>query len=163
MPPNRTVSPPWPPLIVPSEPGQILLHASARQILRRAFDLIMDREKEFAELITRENGKAFSDAVGEVRYGAEFFRWFSEEAVRNRGEIYRSPAGDKKVIVINQPVGVSVLVTPWNFPIAMATRKIGPALCRWLHRGASSRHQTRRWWHWPWPMRSRKRGVRPVW
>ncbi len=98
------------------------------EILRRAFDLIMDREKEFAELITRENGKALPDAAAEVRYGAEFFRWFSEEAVRNRGEIYRSPAGDKKVVVINQPVGVSVLVTPWNFPIAMATRKIGPAL-----------------------------------
>ena len=98
------------------------------EILRRAFDLIMDREMEFAELITRENGKAFSDAVGEVRYGAEFFRWFSEEAVRNRGEIYRSPAGDKRVIVINQPVGVSLLVTPWNLPIAMGTRKIGPAL-----------------------------------
>jgi len=98
------------------------------EILRRAFELIMDREKEFAELIVTENGKAFSDAIGEVRYGAEFFRWFSEEAVRNRGEIYRSPAGDKRVFVINQPVGVSLLVTPWNFPIAMGTRKIGPAL-----------------------------------
>ncbi len=98
------------------------------EILRRAFDLIMDREKDFAELIVRENGKAFPDAVGEVRYGAEFFRWFSEEAVRNRGELYRSPAGDKRVYVINQPIGVSLLVTPWNFPIAMGTRKIGPAL-----------------------------------
>lgn len=98
------------------------------EVLRRAFDLIMDREKEFAELITRENGKALNDAVGEVRYGAEFLRWFSEEAVRNRGEVYRAPAGDKRVTVINQPVGVSLLVTPWNFPIAMATRKIGPAL-----------------------------------
>ena len=98
------------------------------EILRKAFDLIMDREKDFAELIVRENGKAFPDAVGEVRYGAEFFRWFSEEAVRNRGELYRSPAGDKRVIVINQPIGVSLLVTPWNFPIAMGTRKIGPAL-----------------------------------
>lgn len=98
------------------------------EVLRRAFDLIVEREKEFAELITRENGKALNDALGEVRYGAEFFRWFSEEAVRNRGEVYRSPSGDKRVTVINQPVGVSLLVTPWNFPIAMATRKIGPAL-----------------------------------
>ena len=98
------------------------------EILRRAFDLIMNREKEFAELITRENGKALPDAAAEVRYGAEFFRWFSEEAVRNRGEIYRAPAGDKRVVVLNQPVGVSLLVTPWNFPIAMGTRKIGPAL-----------------------------------
>ena len=98
------------------------------EILRRAFELITDREKEFAELIVMENGKAFSDAIGEVRYGVEFLRWFSEEAVRNRGEVYRSPAGDKRVFVINQPIGVSVLVTPWNFPIAMGTRKIGPAL-----------------------------------
>jgi succinate-semialdehyde dehydrogenase/glutarate-semialdehyde dehydrogenase len=98
------------------------------EILRRSFELIREREKEFAELIVRENGKAFVDAVGEVRYAAEFFRWFSEEAVRNRGEIYRSPAGDKRVFVLNQPVGVALLVTPWNFPIAMGTRKIGPAL-----------------------------------
>src|SRR3990172_11409722 len=98
------------------------------EILRRAFELITDREKEFAELIVMENGKAFSDAVGEVRYGVEFLRWFSEEAVRNRGEVYRAPAGDKRVFVINQPIGVSVLVTPWNLPIAMGTRKIGPAL-----------------------------------
>jgi succinate-semialdehyde dehydrogenase / glutarate-semialdehyde dehydrogenase len=98
------------------------------EILRSAFDLILDREQEFAELITLENGKTLSDAVGEVRYGAEFLRWFSEEAVRIRGEVYRSPSGDKRVTVVSQPVGVSVLVTPWNFPIAMGTRKIGPAL-----------------------------------
>ena len=98
------------------------------EVLRRAFDLIMDREKEFAELIVLENGKALPDAGAEVRYGAEFFRWFSEEAVRNRGEVYRAPAGDKRITVVNQPVGVSLLVTPWNFPIAMGTRKMGPAL-----------------------------------
>ena len=98
------------------------------EILRRAFEMMTDREKDYAELIVTENGKAFSDAIGEVRYGAEFFRWFSEEAVRNRGEMYRSPSGDKRVFVLNQPIGVSLLVTPWNFPIAMGTRKIGPAL-----------------------------------
>jgi succinate-semialdehyde dehydrogenase/glutarate-semialdehyde dehydrogenase len=98
------------------------------EVLRKAFELLIDREKEFAELITLENGKAFSDAIGEVRYGAEFFRWFSEEAVRNRGEVYRAPAGDKRVYVLYQPIGVSLLVTPWNFPLAMGTRKIGPAL-----------------------------------
>jgi len=97
-------------------------------VLRRTFDLLRDREKEFAELMTAENGKALSDAVGEVRYGAEFLRWFSEEAVRIRGEVFRSPAGDKRVSVLKQPVGVSLLVTPWNFPLAMGTRKIGPAL-----------------------------------
>jgi len=98
------------------------------EILRRAFEMMTDRVKDYAELIVTENGKAFSDAIGEVRYGAEFFRWFSEEAVRNRGEMYRSPSGDKRVFVLNQPIGVSLLVTPWNFPIAMGTRKIGPAL-----------------------------------
>lgn len=98
------------------------------EVLRKAFEMILDREKDFAELIVRENGKAFSDALGEVRYAAEFFRWFSEEAVRNRGEVYRSPAGGKRVLVLYQPIGVSLLVTPWNFPVAMGTRKIGPAL-----------------------------------
>ncbi len=98
------------------------------EVLRRAFELVIERQGEFAELITRENGKALADAVGEVRYAAEFLRWFAEEAVRVRGETYRSPAGDKRVTVVYQPVGVSVLVTPWNFPIAMGTRKIGPAL-----------------------------------
>jgi succinate-semialdehyde dehydrogenase/glutarate-semialdehyde dehydrogenase len=97
-------------------------------VLRRAFDLLRDREKEFAELMTAENGKALSDAVGEVRYGVEFLRWFSEEAVRIRGEMFRAPGGDKRVFVLKQPVGVSLLVTPWNFPLAMGTRKIGPAL-----------------------------------
>lgn len=98
------------------------------EILRRAFDLLTERVEEFARLITLENGKALADARSEVRYGAEFLRWFSEEAVRVRGETYRSPGGDKRVHVLLQPVGVSVLVTPWNFPIAMATRKIAPAL-----------------------------------
>lgn len=97
-------------------------------VLRRAFDLIRDRQDEFAELITSENGKTLADAAGEVRYGAEFLRWFAEEAVRIRGEVYRAPAGDKRVTVLYQPVGVSLLVTPWNFPLAMGTRKIGPAL-----------------------------------
>lgn len=98
------------------------------EILRRVFELLTEREDELAELITRENGKALSDSLGEMRYGAEFFRWFSEEAVRNRGEVYRSPSGDKRIFVVNQPVGVSLLVTPWNFPIAMGTRKVAPAL-----------------------------------
>ena len=98
------------------------------ELLRKVFEMLMERERDFAELITAENGKALSDSIGEMRYGAEFFRWFSEEAVRNRGEMYRSPAGDKRIFVIDQPVGVSVLITPWNFPIAMGTRKIAPAL-----------------------------------
>jgi len=81
-----------------------------------------------AEIISRENGKVLSDAKGEVLYAAEFFRWFSEEAVRINGEFRTSPSGDKRIIVTKQPIGVSLLITPWNFPAAMATRKIGPAL-----------------------------------
>jgi succinate-semialdehyde dehydrogenase/glutarate-semialdehyde dehydrogenase len=98
------------------------------EILRRAFELLMARETALAELMVMENGKALPDAVGEVRYAAEFFRWFAEEAVRIDGSVTRAPAGDKRIVVEHQPIGVSVLVTPWNFPAAMATRKLGPAL-----------------------------------
>lgn len=97
-------------------------------ILRRAYDLMLEREEQLAELIILENGKSYADAIGEVRYGAEFFRWFSEEAVRIMGEIRTAPRGDKRIIVLPEPVGVSLMVTPWNFPSAMATRKIAPAL-----------------------------------
>lgn len=98
------------------------------EVLRRAFELMMARQEAFAELIVRENGKALTDAQAEVRYAAEFFRWFAEEAVRIEGSVSRAPAGDKRILVDHQPVGVSLLVTPWNFPAAMATRKIAPAL-----------------------------------
>lgn len=97
-------------------------------ILRRAYDLMLEREEQLAELIILENGKSYADAIGEVRYGAEFFRWFSEEAVRIMGEIRTAPRGDKRIVVLPEPVGVSLMVTPWNFPSAMATRKIAPAL-----------------------------------
>ena len=98
------------------------------EILRRSFELMHEREEQMAQLIVLENGKAYSDALGEIRYAAEFFRWFSEEAVRVSGEIRTSPSGDKRIMTIPQPVGISLLITPWNFPSAMATRKIGPAL-----------------------------------
>jgi succinate-semialdehyde dehydrogenase/glutarate-semialdehyde dehydrogenase len=81
-----------------------------------------------AEIISKENGKVLSDAKGEVLYAAEFFRWFAEEAVRINGEFRMAPSGDKRILVTKQPIGVSLLITPWNFPAAMATRKIGPAL-----------------------------------
>jgi succinate-semialdehyde dehydrogenase/glutarate-semialdehyde dehydrogenase len=81
-----------------------------------------------AELIVLEMGKARGEAKAEVAYAAEFFRWYSGEAVRNAGTLMTAPGGDKKIIAIHQPVGVSLLVTPWNFPAAMATRKIGPAI-----------------------------------
>ncbi len=98
------------------------------EILRRTFEAMRAREDDLAELIVLENGKAFPDALGEVRYAAEFFRWFSEETSRISGEVRLAPAGDKRIMTVRQPVGVSVLITPWNFPAAMATRKIGPAL-----------------------------------
>ncbi len=98
------------------------------EVLRRAFEIMAERTDEIAELIVRENGKALPDAIGETKYAAEFFRWFSEEAVRIDGSLSTAPGGDKKILVLHQPVGVALLVTPWNFPAAMATRKIGPAL-----------------------------------
>src|SRR5476649_2098651 len=84
--------------------------------------------ERLAKLITLENGKALSDARGEVAYSAEFFRWFAEEAVRNIGQISTAPASGARIVAQHKPAGVAVLVTPWNFPAAMATRKIGPAL-----------------------------------
>jgi succinate-semialdehyde dehydrogenase/glutarate-semialdehyde dehydrogenase len=98
------------------------------EVLRRAFELMTERTEELARLIVRENGKALPDARGEVTYAAEFFRWFAEEAVRAAGEVVTAPAGTNRILVLRQPIGVSILVTPWNFPAAMATRKIGPAL-----------------------------------
>jgi succinate-semialdehyde dehydrogenase / glutarate-semialdehyde dehydrogenase len=98
------------------------------EVLRRTFELMTERTDELARLIVKENGKALSDARGEVTYAAEFFRWFAEEAVRAGGELQTAPSGTNRIMVVRQPIGVSVLVTPWNFPAAMATRKIGPAL-----------------------------------
>ena len=97
-------------------------------ILRRAFDLMTECSDALARLIVLENGKSYADAAGEVAYAAEFFRWFSEEAVRLSGTIETAPAGTNRIMVLRQPIGVSLLITPWNFPAAMATRKIAPAL-----------------------------------
>ena len=98
------------------------------EILRRAFDLMISSAEDLAALITLENGKALRDARGEVTYAAEFLRWYSEEAVRGAGSVMTAPSGANKILVLQQPVGICVLVTPWNFPAAMATRKIAPAL-----------------------------------
>jgi succinate-semialdehyde dehydrogenase / glutarate-semialdehyde dehydrogenase len=98
------------------------------EILREAFELMTERSEEIARLISLENGKALADARGEVAYAAEFFRWYSEEAVRGVGAVTTAPSGANRIVVLHRPVGICVLVTPWNFPAAMATRKIGPAL-----------------------------------
>ncbi|MFV0460805.1 MAG: NAD-dependent succinate-semialdehyde dehydrogenase [Actinomycetales bacterium] len=98
------------------------------EILRRAFELLMARQEEIATIMTSEMGKPLAEARGEVAYGAEFFRWFSEEAVRIDGDMRLSGDGKTRIFVTRQPVGPCVLVTPWNFPLAMGTRKIGPAI-----------------------------------
>ncbi|MFC9353966.1 NAD-dependent succinate-semialdehyde dehydrogenase [Arthrobacter sp. NPDC057013] len=98
------------------------------EILRRAFELIMARQDELALIMTTEMGKPLCEAKGEVAYAAEFFRWFSEEAVRIGGDLTTTGDGTTRVLVSKEPVGPCVLVTPWNFPLAMGTRKIGPAI-----------------------------------
>ncbi len=98
------------------------------EILRRAYELMTAEHDELARLVVRENGKVLADAKAEVTYAAEFFRWFSEEAVRIDGDYRRAPSGANWLLVSREPVGVSLLATPWNFPAAMATRKMGPAL-----------------------------------
>ncbi|AKE91443.1 MULTISPECIES: NAD-dependent succinate-semialdehyde dehydrogenase [Rhodococcus] len=98
------------------------------EILRTAFDLVHARADDFARVITLEMGKTVAEARGEVNYGAEFLRWFAEEAVRIGGRTATAPAGSGRILVTKEPVGPVLAITPWNFPLAMATRKIGPAL-----------------------------------
>lgn len=98
------------------------------EILRRAFELLIDATPHLTLLMSAELGRALPDSRAEVTYGAEFFRWFSEEAVRIRGDYRHNPAGNARTIEIKQPVGPSLAITPWNFPLAMGARKIAPAL-----------------------------------
>jgi succinate-semialdehyde dehydrogenase/glutarate-semialdehyde dehydrogenase len=98
------------------------------EILRSVFETITERGEELATLMTLEMGKVLAESRGEVKYGAEFFRWFAEEAVRIGGRFTPSPAGTGRIVVTKAPVGQCYAVTPWNFPLAMGTRKIGPAL-----------------------------------
>lgn len=98
------------------------------EILRRAYDRLMANADELAWLQSMELGRALPDSMAEVAYGAEFFRWFAEEAVRIRGDFRINPSGTGRIVVTQQPVGPTLAITPWNFPLAMGTRKIGPAL-----------------------------------
>ncbi|WP_104108789.1 NAD-dependent succinate-semialdehyde dehydrogenase [Arthrobacter sp. N199823] len=98
------------------------------EILRRAFEMVTARAEDFALLMTLEMGKPLGEAMGEVKYGAEFLRWFSEEAVRSYGRYSGNPEGTQQIMVQKKPVGPCLLITPWNFPLAMATRKIAPAV-----------------------------------
>lgn len=98
------------------------------EILRRAFELVQERADDFATLMTLEMGKPFAESKGEVTYGGEFLRWFSEEAVRDYGRTAPVPEGTLRMITRRKPVGPCLLITPWNFPLAMATRKVAPAV-----------------------------------
>jgi succinate-semialdehyde dehydrogenase/glutarate-semialdehyde dehydrogenase len=98
------------------------------EVLRRTFELMTQRKEDLAFLMSLEMGKSLTDSRGEATYSAEFFRWFAEEAVRIGGELRTAPSGANKILTFRKPVGVCLLLTPWNFPAAMATRKIGPAL-----------------------------------
>ena len=98
------------------------------EILRRAFTLLTERADAFAHLMSLEMGKTVAEAKGEVAYGAEFFRWYAEEAVRVHGRWMQAPAGGSRLLTIRKPVGPCLFITPWNFPLAMGTRKIGPAV-----------------------------------
>jgi succinate-semialdehyde dehydrogenase/glutarate-semialdehyde dehydrogenase len=112
-----------------SQPEWAAVAPRARgEVLRKAFELMIARREEIAFLMSLEMGKSLTDARGEVTYAAEFFRWFSEEAVRVDGALRTAPSGANKILTFKKPVGVALLLTPWNFPAAMATRKIGPAL-----------------------------------
>jgi succinate-semialdehyde dehydrogenase/glutarate-semialdehyde dehydrogenase len=98
------------------------------EILRRAYELITERADDFAALMSLEMGKTVKEAEGEVAYGADFFRWYAEEAVRIHGRWMKAPAGGSRILTLKKPVGPCLFITPWNFPLAMGTRKIGPAV-----------------------------------
>ncbi|HEX3541181.1 MAG TPA: NAD-dependent succinate-semialdehyde dehydrogenase [Acidimicrobiales bacterium] len=114
---------------VAAQPGWAATPPRQRgEILRRGFELLMDRRDELALLMTLEMGKPVAESAAEISYAAEFFRWFAEEAVRIEGRYAENPAGHGRLITMRQPVGPCLLITPWNFPMAMGTRKIGPAV-----------------------------------
>ena len=114
---------------VAAQPGWAATPPRERgEILRRAFELITERSDGLAALMSLEMGKTVAEAAGEVTYGADFFRWFSEEAVRIHGLWMQAPAGGTRILTMKKPVGPCLFVTPWNFPLAMGTRKIGPAV-----------------------------------
>jgi succinate-semialdehyde dehydrogenase/glutarate-semialdehyde dehydrogenase len=112
-----------------AQPGWAAVPPRERSdILRRAYDLLLEHKEDLALLMTLEMGKPLAEARGEIAYAAEFFRWFSEEAVRIEGGFAVAPNGQGRLLVMREPVGPCLLITPWNFPMAMGTRKIGPAV-----------------------------------
>jgi succinate-semialdehyde dehydrogenase / glutarate-semialdehyde dehydrogenase len=115
--------------VVSAAPGWAATPSRERaEILRRSFEGVMARREDFARLMSAEMGKPLAEARAEVDYGAEFLRWYSEEAARPAGDYRRAPDGGSRLLVSRRPVGPCLLITPWNFPLAMATRKVGAAL-----------------------------------
>src|SRR5947208_9682611 len=112
------------------------------EILRRAFEAITARSDELALLMTLEMGKPIAESKAEIAYGAEFRRWYSEQAVRIDGRYAVSPNGQGRLLTMQQPVGPCLLITPWNFPLAMGTRKSGPAIAAGRPRVVKPRQQT---------------------
>lgn len=129
------------------------------EILRRAYEIILERTDELARLMTSEMGKPLAEARGEVAYAAEFFRWFSEEAVRIDGGHGVLPDGRNRMLLSRRPVGPCLLITPWNFPLAMGTRKIGPAIAAGCTMVLKPPRRPRSP-AWPSPRSSRRRGCR---
>ncbi|MBY4627845.1 NAD-dependent succinate-semialdehyde dehydrogenase [Rhizobium croatiense] len=109
-------------------PWRAKTHAERAALLEAWHDLMLDNIEDLALILTREQGKPLAEARGEIRYGASFVKWFSEEARRIGGTTIPSPTADRRIVVLKEPVGVSAIITPWNFPNAMITRKVGPAL-----------------------------------
>ena len=112
------------------------------EMLRAAYELMHERAEELATLMTLEMGKPLAEARGEVTYAAEFFRWFSEEAVRIHGRYAVAPNGATRLLTMKQPVGPTLMITPWNFPLAMGTRKIGPAIAAGCTMVVKPAHET---------------------
>jgi succinate-semialdehyde dehydrogenase/glutarate-semialdehyde dehydrogenase len=112
------------------------------EILRSAFETLVARGEEFATLMSLEMGKTVAEAKGEVTYGAEFFRWFAEETVRVHGRYSVAPNGASRLLTMKQPVGPTLMITPWNFPLAMGTRKIGPAIAAGCTMVVKPAHET---------------------
>lgn len=98
------------------------------QILRRWFDLMLKHKDDLARIMTLEQGKPFNESLGEINYAASYLDWYSEEAKRIYGDVIPGPASDRRIVVVKDPIGVCAAITPWNFPAAMITRKVGAAL-----------------------------------
>ena len=119
------------------------------ELLRSAFDKVIELADDFAILMSIEMGKPFAEAKGEVVYGAEFLRWFSEETTHQAGRFATAPDGKMRLMVQKRPVGPSLFITPWNFPLAMATRKIAPAIaagCTSVLKGIQQHAKTKHLW-----------------